>query len=68
LWWTPEVYVFYTDGKETWRSSAGGVSQVPEYIKLTEEIGKWGGDITQAQLPDGFLVDYVRVYDQITVP
>lgn len=68
LWWTPEVYVFYADGKETWRSSAGGVSQVPEYIKLTEEIGKWAGDITQAQLPDEFLVDYVRVYDQITVP
>jgi hypothetical protein len=30
---------------------------------LSDEIGDWGGDITQAKLPDQFLVDYVRVYD-----
>jgi beta-glucanase (GH16 family) len=63
LLWTREEYVFYVDGREVWRSRAGGVSQVPEYLKLTEEIGKWGGDITQAVLPDYFLVDYVRVYE-----
>ncbi|MEA3225627.1 MAG: family 16 glycosylhydrolase, partial [Planctomycetota bacterium] len=65
LHWTPEEYVFYVDGKETWRTSAGGVSQVPEFIKLTEEIGDWGGDITKAKLPDYFAVDYVRVYDMV---
>ncbi len=65
LHWTPEQYVFYVDGKETWRTSAGGVSQVPQYAKLTEEIGKWGGDITKANLPDYFVVDYVRVYDMV---
>ena len=65
LHWTPEQYVFYVDGKETWRTSAGGVSQVPQYAKLTEEIGKWGGDITKANLPDYFVVDYVRVYDSV---
>ena len=63
LLWTPEEYAFYVDGKELWRTKAGGVSQVPEYLKLTEEIGKWGGDITKAQLPDAFEVDYVRVYE-----
>ena len=63
LHWTPEEYVFYVDGRQTWRTRAGGVSQVPEYAKLTEEIGKWGGDITKANLPDHFVVDYVRVYD-----
>lgn len=63
LLWTPQEYVFYVDGKEVWRTKAGGVSQVPEHIKLTEEIGKWGGDITQAHLPDWFEVDYVRVYE-----
>jgi alpha-L-fucosidase len=68
LYWTPEQYVFYVDGKETWRTSAGGVSQVPEYAKLTEEIGKWGGDITKADLPDYFVVDYVRVYDAVDSP
>ena len=30
LLWTPEEYAFYVDGKEVWRSKAGGVSQVPE--------------------------------------
>jgi len=65
LHWTPEEYVFYVDGKETWRTRAGGVSQVPEYAKLTEEIGEWGGDIKKANLPDEFVVDYVRVYDTV---
>jgi len=65
LHWKPDEYVFYVDGKEVWRTSAGGVSQVPQYAKLTEEIGKWGGDITKANLPDYFVVDYVRVYDEV---
>ena len=63
--WRPEEYVFYVDGKETWRTKAGGVWQVPLYIKLSDEIGNWGGDITKAKLPDEFLVDYVRVYDLV---
>ncbi len=63
LLWTPEEYVFYVDGQETWRSKAGNVSQVPEFVKLTEEIGTWGGDVKKAELPDFFEVDYVRVYE-----
>ena len=63
IWWKPDEYILYVDGKETWRSKAGGVSQVPEYMLLSDEIGKWGGDIAKAKLPDKFLVDYVRVYD-----
>ena len=65
LWWTPAEYVFYVDGKETWRTDAGGVCQVPLYLKLSDEIGKWAGDIKKAELPDEFLVDYVRVYELI---
>ena len=65
LLWLPDEYVFYVDGKETWRSKAGGVCQVPLYIMLSDEIGKWAGDITKAKLPDRFLVDYVRVYDLV---
>lgn len=65
LVWTPEEYVFYVDNQETWRTQAGGVCQVPLYIKLSVEIGKWAGDITQAKLPDCFTVDYVRVYDAV---
>jgi hypothetical protein len=51
--------------KETWRSKAGGVCQVPQYMLLSDEIGPWAGDITKAKLPDRFLVDYVRVYDLV---
>jgi len=65
LLWRPDEYIFYVDGKQTWRTKAGGVSQVNEYAKLTEEIGKWGGDITRAKLPDYFVVDYVRVYGEV---
>jgi hypothetical protein len=35
------------------------------YIKLSDEIGKWGGDVTKAKLPDHFMADYVRVYDLV---
>jgi beta-glucanase (GH16 family) len=65
LWWKSDEYVFYVDGKERWRTKAGGVCQVPQYILLSDEIGKWAGDITKAALPDQFLVDYVRVYDVV---
>jgi len=65
LHWKTDEYVFYVDGQETWRTSAGGVSQVPQYAKLTEEIAAWAGDIGKAQLPDFFTVDYVRVYDTV---
>ena len=65
IWWKSDEYVFYVDGKETWRTKGGGPSQVPEYILLSDEIGKWAGDIAKAKLPDEFLVDYVRVYDLV---
>ena len=65
LWWKANEYVFYVDGKETWKTNAGGVCQVPLYIKLSDEIGDWAGEIGEANLPDQFLVDYVRVYDLV---
>lgn len=65
LQWTPTNYTFYVDSKEVWQTTVGGVSQAPEYLKLSEEIGDWGGDIRAAKLPDYFEVDYVRVYDAV---
>ena len=65
LWWAPDVYIFYIDGKEVWRTTAGGICQEPLYIKLSDEIGDWAGKIADAKLPDAFLVDYVRVYDLV---
>lgn len=69
--WTSTNYAFYVDGTLTWSTNSGGVSQVPEYMMLTEEVGNFGagpnawgtGPITNALLPDYFLVEYARVYD-----
>ena len=65
VWWKPDEYVFYVDGKETWRTKGGGPSQVPEYMLLSDEVGKWAGDIHRSEFADKFLVDYVRVYDLV---
>jgi hypothetical protein len=68
--WYPDEYVFYIDGKETWRTQAGGVCQVPNFVILSSEIGNYGtgpdvwgaGPIEDAELPDYYCVDYVRIY------
>jgi beta-glucanase (GH16 family) len=65
VWWGRDDNVFYVGGRETWRTAGGGVSQVPEYMLLSGEVGSWGGDISLAKLPDRFLVDYVRVCDLV---
>lgn len=61
--WTPKEYVFYVDERETWRTNAGGVCKEPLYLLFSDEIGKWAGDIKDAELPDKFVVDYVRAYE-----
>lgn len=65
LLWTANEYVFYVDGGEVWRTTAGGVSQKPEYAKFSNEVGDWAGDIKKAKLPDDFVIDYIRVYDVV---
>lgn len=61
LEWTKKEYIFYVDGKETWRTNKG-VSNRPQYIILSLEVGKWADDISKASLPDSMIVDYMRVY------
>ena len=63
LLWTEDEYVFYIDGRETWRCNEG-VSHRDEYIILSLEVGKWAGEIAEAKLPDHLYVDYVRVYQK----
>ncbi|MDQ8738007.1 glycoside hydrolase family 16 protein [Paenibacillus sp. LHD-38] len=63
LEWNKDEYIYYIDGNETWRSSAGGVSEVPAFVQITAEVGKWGGNIGNAVLPAQMVVDYVRVYE-----
>ena len=63
LLWTERQYIFYVDRKISWRSYPA-ISKRSQYIILSQEIGKWAGDITKATLPDGMIVDYVRVYQK----
>ena len=66
--WTPTEYIFYVDDQESWRTSAGGISDVAQYLKLTLEVssdtwpGNWGNQTTK---PINWMVDYVRVYKEL---
>ena len=72
LEWNENEYIFYINGKETARTSFGGVSQVPQYLILSVEVGgsngmpdksSWAGDMNKNEcLPSDFVVDYVRAY------
>lgn len=70
LKWTPEYYVFYIDGVATWATTAGGVSHVKEFLRLTCEIDagdEWGPHAQKIGAFDTkskseFLVDYVKVW------
>lgn len=64
LEWKEDEYIFYIDNSEKWRTSAGGVCQVPLYMKLTVEAAPWAGTINMSGLPEFMLVDYLRVYDR----
>lgn len=72
LEWSEQEYVFFVDDTEVWRTSAGGVSKVPAYVKVTGELSTeewainelWSNDPEQGIYPDYFLVDYVRVYQK----
>ena len=64
LEWNKDEYIFYINGRETGRSSFGGVCQAELYVILSVEhqLGGWAGDIgNNAEMTD-FVIDYVRVY------
>jgi len=61
LEWTKDAYIFYVDGKETWRTSSA-VSQRKEFMILSTELTGWGGDPALGNFPDEVGFDYVRVY------
>lgn len=63
LLWDESGYKFYIDGKFVWDFSSV-VSNIAQYIIISLEVDEWGGDISNANLPDGLLVDYVRVYQR----
>ena len=67
--WSRYGYTFYVDGKQTFQVK-GHVSRRPQFILLsTECFGYRLGDTPDPRLknsvPDAFVVDFVRVYDEI---
>ena len=69
LHWSPEAYVYYIDGKVSWKVE-GPVSHREQFILIgTECMGyREGGPsplLKKAILPDYFVVDYVRVFDNM---
>lgn len=66
LKWTPDEYIYYVDGKETWRTSDGGVCKAPLYVKVTTETGSFADQKPDPRnFPDSFYVDYVRIYREV---
>lgn len=71
--WNENEYIFYINGVETARTSAGGVSKNPEYLILSCEVAGENGvawadrhgvgeiDIEPGETAE-FIVDYVKVY------
>ena len=66
LEWNENEYIFYINGRETFRTSYGGVSRNEEYLILSVEMrGENGIPSQRANAPADsaeFIVDYVRVY------
>ncbi len=71
LKWTPDEYVMYVDDAPVWASNYGGVSQVPEILRLTVEIRpeQWGpygqqiGDfVNHTDGTNDFIIKDVKVY------
>lgn len=65
LQWTKDAYVFFIDGRETWRTSECGICDKPGYLKITTEFGTWAAPIVKEELPDCVKVDWVRVYEEV---
>ena len=69
--WTPLEYVFYCDGKETFRLDYTQipVTTQPMHVLISgcfrePRKGSFIGHYDDAEWPDQFTVDYVRVYEE----
>lgn len=66
LEWNEKEYIFYINGRETFRTDFGGVSQNEEYLILSVEMKGENGIPSERENTPGeqaeFIVDYVRAY------
>lgn len=64
--WNEDEYIFYINGKETYRTDFGGVSQNEEYLILSYELGGENAVASNKNLDTSkeyrYIVDYVKVY------
>ena len=61
--WTPNVIIFYIDGKETWRTSAR-VSKAQQYLILSLLASDYEAlELADKKLPQHMYVDWVRVWE-----
>ncbi len=65
LLWAPGLLVFYCQGQEIGRWANARVASVPAHLMFTLPAGGWDNDwLDHARLPDEFVIDYVRVWQQ----
>jgi Glycosyl hydrolases family 16 len=73
LEWTSSRLTYYIDGKQVWSTTRGVSTSNEQALMLTMEYDQGPGDVwginqnvfnDAAKLPDGMLVDYVRVYER----
>lgn len=68
--WSRDGYTYYIDGEESWHVD-GPVSNSEQFILISTECSgyrvsdKPSEDLLEAKLPDYFIIDYVRVYDEV---
>lgn len=64
LEWTPESYTTFVDGQITYQGTSL-ISQVSQFLILSVLVDKdAAGPLNVNDLPDRFMVDYVRVYQK----
>ena len=65
LLWTPGSAIIYVNGKEALRWENPRISDVQSYIMYDMVTGGWANTMfDDTQLPDDFLIDYVRVWQR----
>jgi beta-glucanase (GH16 family) len=65
LLWTPGSAAYYCNGHEVLHWTDPRIANVPEILMFTLPQGGWDNDaVDDSRLPDGFAIDYVRVWQR----
>jgi beta-glucanase (GH16 family) len=67
LLWSPGSLVFKIDGTTTCTIVGDFVPSAPQYLKIDNFVGNFGGPVRMSSLPWATLVDYVQVTQGSTV-